>query len=147
MAGLLLSGPAGGGKSAAAREELAAHPQALVVDFQTIYAGLLLLQRDFDTGRYPERDPADDYIMPTVEFTRRAIITGAIGRGLFTIVTNSDGNGERRRFLLDLLGPGATERVIDPGEMEVERRLSNGGPLSPQCRDAKNRWYLRVGNG
>lgn len=47
MPGLLISGPAGAGKSRAARDmqQRAAQP-AVVVDFQAVYAALLLLDRD-----------------------------------------------------------------------------------------------------
>ena len=56
MPNVLLSGPAGGGKSAAAKEILdAADEPTVIVDFQTIYAALLGIERDPETGRYPER--------------------------------------------------------------------------------------------
>ena len=138
-----MSGPAGGGKSAAARQELADRPGALIVDFQAIYAALLLLTRGPD-GRYPERQAAQEYALPLAEYTRRSIITGATGRQLFVIATNSDGDSGRRLELLGFLGPGSAERVIDPGLEEVTRRLSVNGQLSRQCGEAINRWYGRL---
>ena len=144
MAGLLISGPAGAGKSQQAREELSARPgTAVAVDFQSVYAALLLLERLPD-GRYPERSARDEYIIPLVEYTRRAIITGALGRELFVIATNSDGNPIRRNELLTILGDGATEVVIDPGEAVVRARLAGpSGEPSPQCQQAIARWYGR----
>ena len=142
MAGILLSGPAGGGKSALARQILLETGQGVVIDFQGIYAALLLLNRDPDTGRYPEREAQDDYVLPMAEYTRRAMITGAIGRGLFTIVTNSDGDMGRRLTLLDLIG--GDERIVDPGISTVRARLTVNGELSSQCQQAISRWYDRL---
>ncbi len=141
MAGLLISGPAGAGKSAAGREVLAEQGQAVLVEFQPLYAALLGIERV--GSRYPERLPADAYIMPTVEYTRRAIITAALSRQLFVVLTNSDGDPTRRQELLGFLGPGSNERVIDPGREIVEDRLSVNGQLSQNCRQAVDRWYLR----
>ena len=145
MAGLLLSGPAGGGKSARARALLASLTRpAAVVDFQSLLAALLLLERDGD-GRYPERTPAMNRLLPLVEFSRRNIIRRAQEAELYTIVTNSDGSPPRRRELLALLGSDAAEEVLDPGIDVVTRRLSRGGRLSQQCSQAIGRWYTRIG--
>ena len=115
----------------------------MVVDFQSVYAALVLAERLPD-GRYPERSERDAYLLPLAEYTRRAMITGALGRELFVIATNSDGNPIRRNELLTLLGDGATERVIDPGEAVVRGRLASpSGELSPQCQQAIARWYGR----
>ena len=55
MASILLSGPAGSGKSQEARRLLkAASVPTIMIDFQTIYAGLLGIER-MPNGRYPER--------------------------------------------------------------------------------------------
>ena len=144
MAGLLLSGPAGDGKSQAAREEMGLSIiPAVVIDFQAIYAALLLQERNED-GRYPERQARDSYLLPMAEYIRRSLITGAANRELFPIVTNSDGDRERRGFLLGLLGSGATEQVIDPGLEVVTQRLSVDGQLSKQCAGAIDRWYGRL---
>ena len=144
MPSLLISGPAGAGKSQRAREALADRlGLAVIVDFQAIYAALLLLERGPD-GRYPERLPQHDYLLPLSEYTRRAVITGATDRELEVITTNSDGSPTRRQQLLTLLGPGATEEVIDPGRDVVTRRLAVDGQLSDQCREAIDRWYGRL---
>ena len=143
MAGLLISGPAGAGKSAAARLERQGRGEAVVSDFQAIYAALALQER-LESGRYPERAPQDAYLLFLAEYTRRAIITGALARELFVVVTNSDGNPERRTELLGLLGASSTERIIDPGRAAVESRLSVDGVLSQQCEQAINRWYGRL---
>ncbi len=144
MAGLLISGPAGAGKSAVAREERRDHPRSVLLEFQEIYGALGGILR-LPNGRFPERLPSDDYLLPLTEYTRRVAITAAQERELFTIVTNSDGQPERRRFLLSLLGPGAGERIIDPGREVVVDRLSIGGELSFQCGEAIDRWYGRLG--
>ena len=146
MPGLLLSGPAGGGKTAAALEELLSRTDpAVVIDFQQIYAGLLGIERGPD-GRFPERVDADAYGLALAEFVRLSTIRAAREQEVDPIVTNSDGNRDRRGFLLGLLGPGASERVIDPGIEVVTQRLTIGVNFEPseQCRKAINRWYGRV---
>ena len=146
MAGLLISGPAGGGKSEAARQELAASGEpAVILDVQQIYAILLGLERDPSTGRYPQRLERDAHALRLAEYLRRVAITAAVARGIRAITTNSDGDPERRRFLLSELGPGATELVIDPGYDEITRRLSVDGNISPQCAQARSRWFDRRG--
>ena len=53
------------------------------------------------------------------------------------ILTNSDGDADRRQFLLGRLGPSAAERVIDPWHFEVvTQRLSVEGTLDPDCASA-----------
>ena len=144
MANVLISGPAGGGKSAIAREELAAQAgSAVVADFQSVVVAMLQLERLAD-GRYPVRPP---WVLPLAEYTRRAIITGATNRDIGVICTNSDGASERRKFLLAQLGPGAVERIVDPGRAAVEARLADAitGDVSPECDAAINRWYSRKG--
>ena len=144
MPGLLLSGPAGAGKSQAAAAELDnSNVPALLIDFQSLYAVLLGIERGAD-GRYPERLGRHSYILSVAEYLRRAAITAALTRELFPIVTNSDGSASRRRELLGLLGVGATERVIDPGLQVVTERLSVDGNISVQCSQAINRWYGRL---
>ena len=144
MAGVLISGPAGSGKSQHARQVLAERPgPAVVLDFQAIYAALLLLDRDPD-GRYPERDPADAHLLPTAEYLRRAGITAARNRDLEIVATNSDGDPARRAELLGLIGGGATETVLDPGIDVVRSRLAVDGRVSAQCEEAIQRWYGRL---
>ena len=122
MASILLSGPAGAAKSALARRLLAESPElAAIADFQAVYAALTGVLRGPD-GRYPLRD---DRLLPLTEYVRRAIITGAVNREIAVIATNSDGDPGRRAFLLEQLGPGATERVVDPGRAIVAARLSD----------------------
>ena len=143
MPSLLLSGPAGAGKSQVARDLLTDSPSGVVVDFQSLYASLLLLGRNGD-GRYPERNPSQAYILALTEYLRRAAITGAVEQELDVLVTNSDGSPARRNFLLSLLGANATERVLDPGIEVVQARLSVNGQLSEQCGSAIKRWYGRL---
>ena len=145
MPGLLLSGPAGGGKTQAAAEVLeTSNTPSVVVDFQRLYAGLTGDERDPETGRYPERQDRHSFLLPMVEYLRRTAITAAQQRDIYTIITNSDGDRERRDFLQSLLGAGATERIIDPGRAVVVERLSINGVLTRQCGDAISRWYGRL---
>ena len=116
----------------------------VVIDFQSLYAALLLLERN-PAGRYPERLDSETHVLAMAEYLRRAGITAARQREIYAIVTNSDGDLTRRAELLDAMGPDVVERVIDPGEDVIEQRLSRrtGGRLSNQCRQAKDRWYRR----
>ena len=78
MAGVLLSGPAGGGKSQEARRLLAAAPHpTIVADFQSILSALLMQERDPVTGRYPPRSPAYAYALATAEYVRRVVMAAA----------------------------------------------------------------------
>ena len=142
MAGILLSGPAGAGKSAEARRLWLEYPgTAALADFQSVYAALTGDARGPD-GRYPLRNPA---LLPLVEYTRRAIITGAVNREIFVIATNSDGNPARRKELLGYLGPTAKETIIDPGiDIVTENLADDAGILSDECDGAINRWYGRL---
>ena len=118
---VLLSGPAGAGKTAEARRILEAYPgPAVALDFQTIYAALLLLERMAD-GRYPPREPQHQFAYPLVEYLRRAALTAAKNRDIGVVLTNSDS---------------------DPGRDVVVERLSDAdGNLSIQCGDAIRRWF------
>ena len=109
MAGLLVSGPAGAGKSQRARTLLdnAATP-TVAADFQSLYAALLLLERQ-PNGRYPERLESQGYALAMAEYLRRVIMSVAPERDIAVITTNSDGSPVRRKALLDALGPGAVE--------------------------------------
>ena len=143
MADTLLSGPAGAGKTQEARRmiDTAAAP-IVALDFQSIYAALLLLERQPD-GRFPERLARHEYVLPLVEYIRRAGISGAALMDIDVALTNSDGSALRRAELLNRLRPGALELVIDPGVDVVTDRLSVDGVLSDQCGKAVSRWYGR----
>lgn len=143
MPGVLLSGPAGAAKSALARRLLEENPGlAAIADFQLVYRALTDVERD-RLGRFPLRD---DRLLPLAEYVRRAIITGAVARDIEVIATNSDGDPARRRLLLEQLGPGATERIVDPGRAIVAARLADPatGELSAECEAAIDRWYGRL---
>ena len=142
MASVLLSGPAGAAKSALARRLLAESTElAAIADFQLVYRALTDVERGRD-GRYPLRNEG---LLPLTEYVRRSIITGAVNRDISVIATNSDGDPERRAFLLRQLGAGAVERIVDPGRNIVEARLSDPetGVLSSECDSAIGRWYSR----
>ena len=144
MAGRLISGPAGAGKTALARLILAQlRGRGVAADFQSVYAALLLLER-LPNGRYPERLASDSYVLPIAEYVRQAIITGAMNHDLDVVVTSSDGDPQRRGFLLDRLGAGATETIVDPGLAIVRERLAVDGFLSESCEAAIDRWYGRL---
>ena len=139
MPNLLISGPAGAGKSQVARERLAEmSPPTVVADFQSLVVALLQQERGPD-GLYPERP---EWVLPMAEHLRREVIDAARSRDIGVIATNSDGSPERRRFLLERLGPGAIEEVVDPGEDVVKARLSGRtGALTQACEGAIRRWY------
>ena len=142
MPSILVSGPAGAGKTQVARELIAASlVPTIMLDFQTIYAGLLGIERDATTRRYAERQEEDAHALRLAEYGRRALITGALAQGLDIIATNSDGNLTRRQTLLSLLGSGATERVVDPGIEVIRARLTFNEELSEQCQEAMRRWF------
>ena len=143
MPNLLISGPAGAGKTQEARRLLATSSEPRVAaDFQSILAAIMLLERQTD-GRYPQRLASQaSWLLPLVEYVRQTIISAAQERDVDVITTNSDSSPERRALLLSRLGPGATERVIDPGLAVVRDRLSDdGGELTEQCESAIGRWF------
>ena len=145
MPNLLISGPAGAGKSEEARRLLQAAAGPMVAaDFQSLLAALVLLER-MPNGRYPNRNPAQAaWLLPMAEAIRQTIITIATAREIDVVATNSDGSPERRAFLLSRLGPGATETILDPGFDIITQRLSRpDGSISEQCVEARNRWYSR----
>ncbi len=142
---ILFSGPAGAGKTQAARRLLAEATGPMVAaDFQALLAALLLLERLPD-GRYPARLASQAaWLLPLVESLRQTVITFARDRDIDVVGTNSDGNPARRVYLLQRLGAGSTERIIDPGFDVVTERLSNpDGTIDEQCVEARDRWYSR----
>ena len=139
---ILVSGPAGGGKSQRVRELLQeSETDTIVSDFQSTYASIRQEVRDPVSHKYPERD---ERYVPAAEYIRRATITYGVSNGYRVIVTNSDGDPDRRGFLLDLLGDGAEEQIIDPGEAVATARLAEAdGVPSEACNKALQRWYSR----
>ena len=143
---VLLSGPAGGGKSQLARDLLRnATEPTVAADFQAIVAALLLLERG-PNGKYPIRP---EFILPLAEYIRQTIISAANDRGIDLVATNSDGSPVRRASLLARLGPGSIERIVDPGFDVVSARLADeiSGELSDDCAGAIHRWYGRYDRG
>ena len=82
------------------------------------------------------------------EYLRRVAITASVARGIRVITSNSDSDLDRRAFLLRELGPGATERVIDPGfDVSISNLQGPNGITSDQCAAAVERWYKRGRSG
>ena len=141
---VLLSGPAGAGKSAEGKRLVAeATEPTIVIEFQEIYATILGIER-LPSGRYPERQEADGFAIPLTTEIRLGMLAAAKAQQVAVIMTNSDGSMERRQRLLSLMPDGAFERVIDPGFRIVAERLSVDGTLSPQCRAAIMRWGSKI---
>ena len=115
----------------------------ILIEFQEILATILGIERNVGTGRYPPREPENDFAIPIASQIRLGMLAAAKAHQVAAIVTNSDGDLSRRQRLLNLMPFGATERVIDPGFQIVATRLSEDGLLSEQCREAINRWYGR----
>ena len=142
---LLISGPAGAGKSQVAADALRERSGPWVLaDFTALWAALLGLERNED-GVYPTR--VSGPLLPLVEHMRREVIQESVRRDIGVIATNSDGTPQRRQALLKMLGPGSTEWVMDPGRVEVSKRLAshNGGILTDDCQSAIGRWYGNLG--
>ena len=144
MPNLLISGPAGAGKSSVARLRRREMEQpAVLSDFQSIYVAVSGDVRDGDNGNYPERDPD---LLPLVERERQRIIRDAVEMEIGVVATSSDGAQARREYLLGILGPDALEEIVDPGIDVVTARLSDPatGSLSDSCSGAISRWYSRI---
>ena len=113
----------------------------MIVDFQSIYAAISGDVRN-EIGRYPLRD---ERLLPLVEYVRRSAISGAVSREIGIIATNSDGNPARRKFLLDQMGAGAVEEILDPGIEFAEAALTDPfDAIDPECQTAIGRWYRNL---
>jgi len=124
MAGLLVSGPAGGGKS----QEVAAFMDSadapvVLVDFQRIYAAISGDERDPKTGRYPSRTAA---LLPIAEYLRRVAITDAVRQELPLVVTNASGDPVRRASLIAQMATGempAEFEAVQIAEQSATREM------------------------
>ena len=124
---VIISGPAGAGKTQRA-QELIAELQAqglkpIAADFQSLYAALRLISRGED-GRYPQREENDAYILGMVEYLRSTIARRALADDMPVVATISErSDGARYQALAALLGGAAREETVDPGVDEIVRRL------------------------
>ena len=146
MASILLSGPAGSGKSQRARELLAnATTPTIAADFTALFNALRLVER-LPSGTFPVRTVVENVYLPVAESMRLEVIRQARRRGFDIVGTNSDGSPPRRRRLLEAMGPDAREVIVDPGREIVTARLSDTvtGSLAPECQAAIGRWYERL---
>ena len=143
---VIISGPAGAGKTERARDliaELRAEGlEPIAADFQSLYAALLLVNRQED-GRFPERADDAAYILGMVEYIRSTIARRALADDMPVVATISERpDGSRYRALAALLGGAAREETIDPGVDVIVRRLGErNGTVSSQCMEAISRWY------
>ena len=89
MPNILLSGPAGSGKSAEARAILEASTEPMVAaDFQTILADLDACSKGRRSGRFPpRRDEQASWLLPLTEYIRMTIIGAAQERGVDVVTT------------------------------------------------------------
>ena len=142
---VIISGPAGAGKTERAREiiaELRAEGlEPIAADFQSIYAALLLVTRG-DDGRFPERADDAAYILGMVEYIRSTIARRALADDMPVVATISErSDGARYKALAALLGGAAREETIDPGVDEIIGRFMENNQIPSQCREAIGRWY------
>ena len=142
---VIISGPAGAGKTERAREIIAelraAGLEPIAADFQSIYAALLLVSRG-DDGRYPERDDNAAYILGMVEYIRSTIARRALADDMPIVATISErSDGAKYKALAALLGGQVREETIDPGVDEIVGRFYENGEIPSQCREAIGRWY------
>ena len=142
MPNILLSGPAGAGKSGLLQVLLADGPLTVGIDYQALFSALTGVVRNA-AGRYPLRDAV---LVPLVDKIRLAAIELAVEAGHRVVATNSSGDPVRRQLLLDLLstaGELAEEQVIDPGIDVARARLSDPqtGEVMRECEKAIARWY------
>ena len=147
MPSVLISGPAGTGKTKLALATLGTTGRnAILADFTAVFNAVTGTRRDPATGRFPIRRGPEQAFLPITERLRQDVIRRGREMGFDIVATNSDGSPARRRRLLELLGPGSKEIVLDPGEETVVDRLKakETGILDPECGKAIGRWYTRL---
>lgn len=141
---LLIAGPPGAGKSAAAARALAAASQpSIVIEFTGLWALLNGLQRD-DRGAYPTRRD-DDPTSGLVARTMAGVARDAIEADVAVIAAVS--RRTQIDWWQDLLSSGDSTvnvEVVDPGRPVAEANLRvRYGPTVPEvCIDALDRWYV-----
>ena len=141
----LLQGPAGSGKSQAARDLLANGEATILADVTALWAALTGAVRDPETGLYPERADADPGLAAARQVQERAVRVG-LRDGESVVVTTSR-RGQESRWAGVAIDSGAlfSARTIDPGFDVVSARLADPvtGTLSGACSRALSRWYVR----
>ena len=117
----------------------------MLADLTPIWAAVSGIERDPETGLYPERFEHDPRL-ELARYSRMVIARRALDSDLDVIATTSDSSTEatdRWRVLAAQAAAAFTVETLDPGREVVERRLSarTGGVLSPACSAAVGRWY------
>ena len=141
----LLQGPAGSGKSQAARDLLANGEVTLVADITALWAAISGAQRDPETGRYPVREDSDP-ALPVARYVQETVVRRGLEAGEEVAVTTSR-RGQEARWNEIAADSGRlfSVRTIDPGFDVVSARLADPvtGTLSGACSRALSRWYVR----
>ena len=97
MEAVLISGPAGAGKSQVAQQMLDENPGAVIADFQSVYVALTGVTRGID-GTFPLRIRS---LLPLTQRIKQTIISDALEDQVrLLLVTNSDRDEKVRKRIL-----------------------------------------------
>ena len=139
----LIQGPAGGGKSAVARDLLEAGEVQVVADVTGLWSVLSGAQRDPETGRYPERRD-DDPALHAARYVQVAAVRQGLRAGAGVAATTSRRDQVNRWQEIAAAEDAAFRlRTVDPGLDVVAARLADPvtGVLSDSCSQALDRWF------
>ena len=120
MEAVLISGPAGAGKSQLAEQMLAENPGAVLADFQSIYVALTGVTRGID-GTFQLRIRS---LLPIVQRVKQQVISDAIeDQVALLIATNSDRDEFVRKRILSHMYGGRIPRDSDLAYLVNESRF------------------------